>query len=280
MKNYTEGAGMDNVIEFPVAGKIDVGKVKHRRALRNKSAVKPKRTEERVSANAVEHHAAEPIKSLDDIRKVCDYLLGKERYRDYLLFVTGINFGLRISDLLSLRFSDLLTDDFQFRESFELIEIKTANTRKKKGKAVKRNRYIAINEAVMDAVELYLEHNPNVYLDDFLFRSESNRGVNSGKPMDRTSVHRILKDIAENCNLGIQFSSHSLRKTFGYHQMVMSGNDPRKLLLLQKIFGHSSVDETLLYIGITKEEVDKAYQDLNLGGLDYSKVPVKITSVG
>ena len=50
--------------------------------------------------------------------------------------------------------------------------------------------------------------------------------------------------------------------------MVMSGNDPRKLLLLQKMFGHSSAAQTLDYIGITSEEIDEAYRSLNLGSVD------------
>ena len=49
--------------------------------------------------------------------------------------------------------------------------------------------------------------------------------------------------------------------------MVMSGNDPRKLLLLQKMFGHSSAAQTLDYIGITSEEIDDAYRNLNLGSI-------------
>ena len=62
-------------------------------------------------------------------------------------------------------------------------------------------------------------------------------------------------------------STHTLRKTFAYHQMVMSGNDPRKLLLLQKMFGHSTAAQTLDYIGITSEEIDEAYRRLNLGSV-------------
>ena len=273
MTNKTEATSSTNVLKFPAGGKINTAQVKRRRALRG-CDVQPKRSEDRVSSDIVDTHTAEPIKSLDDIRKVCNFLLEHERYRDYMLFVVGINFGLRVSDLVRLRFSDLLDDDLQFRDSFELIEQKTSNTRTRK-----KNRYIAINDAVMDAVELYLEHNPNVYLDDYLFRSNSNRGMNSEKPIDRSTVWRILNGISKDCNLGIQFSTHSLRKTFGYHQMVMSGNDPRKLLLLQKIFGHSSVEETLCYIGITRQEIDQAYNNLNLGGVDYSTVPVEITSV-
>lgn len=49
-------------------------------------------------------------------------------------------------------------------------------------------------------------------------------------------------------------------KTFEIRQ-----NDPRKLLLLQKMFGHSSAAQTLDYIGITGEEIEKAYMELNLG---------------
>jgi len=45
----------------------------------------------------------------------------------------------------------------------------------------------------------------------------------------------------------------------------MSHNDSRKLLLLQKMLGHSSPAQTLDYIGITSEEIDEAYKKLNLG---------------
>ena len=62
-------------------------------------------------------------------------------------------------------------------------------------------------------------------------------------------------------------ATHSLRKTFAYHQIMMSKNDPRKLLLLQKMFGHSTSAQTLDYIGITLEEMDDAYRNLNLGSL-------------
>jgi hypothetical protein len=48
--------------------------------------------------------------------------------------------------------------------------------------------------------------------------------------------------------------------------MLISKNDPRKLLLLQKMFGHSTSAQTLDYIGITGEEIEEAYLSLNLGG--------------
>jgi len=207
-------------------------------------------------------HTAEPIKSLADIARVSEYLIQNGRYRDNMLFILGINFGLRVSDLRLLRFCDLLEEapgGYSFKRSFPLLEQKTKNTRK-----VQRNRYITINKAVMDAVGLYLRHfTPK--LDAFLFVSESNRANGA---LSRASIDRIIKGIGADLDLPYKMATHTLRKTFAYHQMAMAGNDPRKLLLLQKIFGHSSVAQTLDYIGITKDEIEQAYLGLNLGALN------------
>lgn len=205
-------------------------------------------------------HTSEPIKEMDDVQRVSDYLISNGRYRDNMLFIVGINFGLRVSDLVTLRFSNLITDEFIFRDKFAILEKKTKNTRN-----VRRNRYITINEAVIEAVSLYLEHNRGVRLSDYMFRSESNHGGSQNKPIHRASVDRIMKEIGVTLGLGNKMATHTLRKTFAYHQMVMSGNDPRKLLLLQKMFGHSSAAQTLDYIGITGEEIEDAYRKMNLG---------------
>ncbi len=215
---------------------------------------------EKITQELVGEHTSEPIKSMDDIIRMSQYLISKKKYRDNMLFIMAINSGLRASDLLSLRFSYLINDNFTFRDRFPIFEKKTQETRKRKF-----NRYITINTAVIEAVTLYLENKPGVQLSDYMFRSESNNGKNNNKPLTRSSVDDMLKKTAKTLGLRNKMSAHSLRKTFGYHQMVMSGNDPRKLLLLQKIFGHSSVMETLTYIGITAEEIDEAYLGLNLG---------------
>lgn len=210
-------------------------------------------------------HTSEPIKNMEDIDRVCDYLKKRRRWRDYMLFVVGINFGLRVSDLIQLRFSNLINDNLTFKETFPVFEKKTRNTRKQK-----KNRYITINTAVIEAVTLYLEHTPGICLSDYMFRSQSHNGSNRNKPMDRGSVDRLLKQIADETNLNMKVSTHTLRKTFAYHQMVMSNNDPRKLLLLSKILGHSSVAITMEYIGITGEEIEEAYRNLNLGSAEHN----------
>lgn len=215
---------------------------------------------ETVKDDALQDHSADPIKSMDDIMMISRYLISNRRYRDNMLFIVGINFGLRVSDLRELRFSHIINDNFTFKETFPVFERKTRNTRKKK-----KNRYITVNTAVMEAVTLYLENTEDVHLSDYMFRSESNNGYNVNEPIAIRSVDRLLKGIGRDLSLPMHLSTHSLRKTFCYHQMLMSHNDPRKLMLLQKMLGHSSPAQTLDYIGITGEEIEEAYKNLNLG---------------
>lgn len=217
---------------------------------------------EEVATELAQEHAAEPIRSMEDINRVSQYLIAKGRYRDNMLFICGINFGLRVSDLRSLRFANLINEDCTFRDRFPIFEQKTRNTRK-----VKKNRYITINNAVVEAVTLYLENKPGVKLSDYMFRSESRNGCKVNKPMTKQAIDQMLKGIARDLGLSNRMATHSLRKTFALHQMIMSGNDPRKLLLLQKMFGHSTAAQTLDYIGITQDEIAEEYRKLNLGSL-------------
>ena len=223
----------------------------------------PKKEEEPAAPQKAE--ASDPIKSMKDIERVCDYLKENGRWRDYMLFVVGINFGLRVSDLRLLKFANIINPNFVFKDRFPVFEKKTRNTRKKKV-----NRYITVNDAVIEAVTLYLEHTDGVSLSDFMFRSLSNRGKNVNSPLDIRSINGILYRIADDLSLDMKMSTHSLRKTFCYHQMLMSHNDPRKLMLLQKMLNHSSPAQTLAYIGITAEEIDEAYRNLNLGSVDHN----------
>lgn len=257
------------VIQFPGNDKgktIDFSELQRNTRKVNAGLIAP--ATETTEDYVVEEHSAEPIKRLEDIYAVSKYLIENKRYRDNMMFIIGINFGLRISDLRELRFSNLINDNLTFKDSFPVFEKKTANTRKRK-----KNRYITINTAVIEAVTLYLQNTKNVTLSDYLFKSESNNGSGKNTPLSRQSFDRLLKSIANEVGLNMRVSTHTLRKTFCYHQMVMSGNSSRKLLLLQKMLNHSSPAQTLDYIGITSEEIEEAYRALNLGGsVNYTDV--------
>lgn len=251
---------MADIIQF--SQHIDVGTLKSNRKL-NASLIAP--AAERVEQELAADHTSEPIKSMDEIMRISEYLIRNRRWRDNMLFIVGINFGLRASDLRLLRFSNLINDNLTFKNSFPVLEKKTKNTRKKK-----KNRYITINSAVIEAVTLYLENTPGVCLSDYLFRSRSNNGSSENKPISLQAINQILYGIADELSLSTKMSSHTLRKTFCYHQMLMSNNDPRKLMLLSKMLGHSSVSITLDYIGLTGEEMEEAYRNLNLGSYSHN----------
>ena len=251
---------MGELIHFPA---IDVEQLKQQNRRLSAGLIAP--AQERVSQALAPDHTSEPIKSMDDIMRVSEYLIKEERWRDNMLFIVGINFGLRASDLRLLRFSNLICDNLSFRESFPVFEKKTQNTRKHK-----KNRYITVNTAVIEAVTMYLEHTQGVSLSYYMFRSESHNGSNKNYPLTVKSMDRILKGIGDDLGLSAKISTHTLRKTFCYHQMLMSNNDPRKLMLLSKMLGHSSVSITLDYIGITGEEMEAAYRSLNLGSYSHN----------
>ena len=215
---------------------------------------------EETTCELAPEHAADPIKSMDDIDRISKYFIANGRYRDNMLFIVGINFGLRASDLRLLRFSNLINDNCTFKDSFAVFEKKTRNTRKRK-----KNRYITINDAVIEAVTLYLEHTPDVTLSDYLFRTADHKMKGANEPLTVHSIRRILVDVGDELGLNFHMSSHTLRKTFCYWMMMDGHNDTRRLLLLQKMLNHSSPAQTLDYIGLTQEEIEDAYMHLNLG---------------
>lgn len=52
-----------------------------------------------------------------------------------------------------------------------------------------------------------------------------------------------------------KIGTHTLRKTFGYHHYEKF----KDVVMLQKIFNHSSTEITLRYIGIEQDEIDESY---------------------
>lgn len=130
-------------------------------------------------------------------------------------------------------------------------------------------RHIAVNDAVKEALCLFLEHRPKSY-NEYLFTSESNNKSHygEGEPLSRQAVGHMISTAAKELGIvGRSFATHSLRKTFGYHQYVnasKNGQSMRALQAVQKLFGHSSEKITLSYIGITDEELEGLYLSLNL----------------
>ncbi|WP_407269921.1 site-specific integrase [Radiobacillus sp. PE A8.2] len=161
--------------------------------------------------------------------------LKKSSYRNYFLFVMGINTGLRISDLLPLKVSNVLDKTH--------IVLRETKTRKSK-------RFL-INLELRNIIAAYIEGKDE---EDYLFPSHK-----TDLPIQRVQAYKILNQAATNVGIS-EFGTHSLRKTFGFWHYTINKN----VALLQDIFNHTSPDITLRYIGINQDIVDQSLENFSL----------------
>ena len=119
----------------------------------------------------------DPIRDKDDIQAMKEYLR-EWNERNYLLFLFGINSGLRVGDILRIRVKDV--------QGWH-IKIKEQKTGKQK--------QIKMTKTLKKEVREYIKDMPLHY---YLFQS------------------RIGKTAAIECGIE-NIGTHSMRKTFGYH---------------------------------------------------------------
>jgi site-specific recombinase XerD len=173
-------------------------------------------------------------------RKLIDKMKRTLQGRDNCLFIMGINVGLRISDLLDLKIGDVLDKD--------TVTIKEEKT----GKA----RTFQVNKAAQAAIRDYVGTLKDYKSNWYLFQSR--KGEN--KPITRIAAWQTLNNAALKCGIKSKVGTHTLSKTFGYWA-YKQGID---VTLLQQIFNHSAPSITLRYIGITQDDINNVYLNLNL----------------
>lgn len=183
----------------------------------------------------------QPIRELKQIETI-KKLLKLKSLRDYCLFVLGINSGLRISDLLKLKISDI-SERGKIKDRIRLREKKT---NKFKDFPLSNSTKLALKEYLK--TRKYNEDEP-------LFISRKNKGF-----LLRQQAYKIINDVAKSVGIKEKIGTHTLRKTFGYHAY----NNGYDITLIQKLFNHSSPSVTLRYIGITQDEMDNVYLSLDL----------------
>ena len=178
-------------------------------------------------------NTVQPIRDKEIIEKFKNELL-KKGSRDYMLFVIGINTGLRISDILPLKVKDVKGTHIK------ILEKKTSKAKRFK-----------INPYLRKEIDRYID---GMNDDDYLFPSRK-----GNKPITRVQAYRILNDVAE--KLGIdEVGTHTLRKTFGYHHYQQN----KDVAILQEIFNHSAPSITLRYIGINADIIDNSIDNFYL----------------
>ena len=164
-------------------------------------------------------------------------------YRLSLLVGCGCFFGLRISDLRTLRWNMLLEG-----ETFELHEKKTG-----------KYRIVKINPD-------FQKHIQECYQALGITNPEEYCFLSSKKVVFSTQrINVLLKGLKQRYNLKVgNFSTHTLRKTFGRKVVAMAGENAEVALIkLMELFNHSSLAITKRYLGLRQEELLETYDLLD-----------------
>ncbi len=177
---------------------------------------------------------AEPIKSRKDITKVEQYLKVHNK-RDYVIWVLGMNSGLRVSDIVRLNVSDVVD-----KTHIKIIEKKTG-----------KEKTFYINDKLKRVLKDFTKGRN---LEEPLFLGKQ------GKRLDRSQVYRFIVKACRENGIRVHVSTHTLRRSFGYFH-YQQFKDP---IVLQKIFNHSSQRITLMYIGVEQDEIDLSYKNFEL----------------
>jgi integrase len=177
-----------------------------------------------------------PIENVEDINFIKQML--SQRPRDFSVFTVGINVCLRGGDLLRLtvgQVSNLRVGD--------VLLVREGKTQKV--------REITINRAVFEAIQLWL--NARLPCDDDAPLFPNYR---TGKPLTVSTLNNMVKAWCKAAGLKGNYGSHTLRKTFGYHQRMTFQT---QLPVLMVVYGHTSQLQTLTYLCITDTEIKSAY---------------------
>ncbi len=176
--------------------------------------------------------------NLNLIRKLFD----DKEYRISLFMSVGSFWGLRVSDILNIKWTDILDKD-----EFVLVEKKTGKTRE-----------IKINRQLQQHIRECFYYIKPVSVDQPVFLSQKNTIYSIQR------LNTIFKTLKSKYNLKVgNFSTHSMRKTFGREVFNKAGtNAELALVKLSQLFNHSSVMVTRRYLGISRDELLQTYDAL------------------
>ena len=153
-----------------------------------------------------------------------------------LLYATG----MRISELLSLKFSNV-----DFASCIIRVE----------GKGNKE-RVIPFNETSRFFLELYL----NQYRSLLIKKGKNHDELflnNLGTPISRVGFFKLLKKICVQTGISKEISPHILRHSFATHLL----NNGADLRVIQELLGHSNITTTQIYTHVSKEHLEQEYMD-------------------
>ena len=183
----------------------------------------------------------EALKDISQIEAMKKYLK-EHSQRDYLLFVIGINTGLKITELLSMKFEDVLNEDGTVKEFYTLPV---------KDEKFKQDIYLntKVKEALLDYVQSI-----GIKRENYVF--QSNKTPNS---ITRQQAYRVFIMLQKQLELLVRserIQCENVRISCVQKRIAIA--------LLQKHFHHATPSETLKYLGISKDETFKTEIDVDL----------------
>ena len=181
----------------------------------------------------------------DQFKSLISKLERDGEYKFCLLISVGVFTGLRVSDLLQLKFNQFIGTEF-----LNIIEKKT-----------KKDRRIKINSDLKDIVER-IKIKMNVTEDDqFIFVNKYGT-----KPIDKSYVNVKLKELLNKYDIHLEgnVSSHMFRKTLGNRALKLNNYSNESIILLMELFNHSSPITTKRYLGVRNSEIESIYDSLKL----------------
>ncbi|MCD4684124.1 MAG: site-specific tyrosine recombinase XerD [Bacteroidales bacterium] len=172
--------------------------------------------------------------SLEEINKLIDAIdLSKpEGIRNKAILETLYSCGLRVSELINLKISNLF-----FNDGFIKIT----------GKGDKE-RLVPIGKIAIKHIKIYLE-TIRAFMDvkkessDILFLNKR------GNKLSRVMIFIITKDLAEKAGINKTISPHTFRHSFATH-LIERGADLRAV---QEMLGHESITTTEIYTHLDRE---------------------------
>ena len=164
-------------------------------------------------------------------------------YKMSLLIALGCFTGLRISDILALRWKQIL-----HVSEFTITEKKTG-----------KQRTLRLNPQLQRHIAECYERISPIGVNAPILVSQK------GTIFTIQRINVMLKEIKRRYHLRVgNFSCHSLRKTFGRQVYTMSGDSAELALVkLMELFNHSSIAITKRYLGLRKEEILETYDVLS-----------------
>lgn len=171
----------------------------------------------------------EPVAlSLNEALELLSKDYGRNSARNKCILTTFLNTGLRLHELCNMKMNDVQGDYFKFI-----------------GKGNKE-RVVPLSESVKKSINDYLQVRKGKT--DYLFISER------GSQISKIQVERIMNQFLSQLESDKKITTHGLRKT--YATLLYNAGTP--IATISKLLGHSSLNTTMIYLGITDKDLAEA----------------------